>query len=52
MRIPKRFKLLGQTITVVFDPAHFIGHDNYRGWADFQKNEIQIRRLPPVNTNE
>lgn len=43
MRIPKRFKLFGQTIEVVFDGKPFVESDGYNGFASYRTNRIEIR---------
>ena len=43
MRIPNKFKLLGQTITVCFCPDRFSDADGCYGFACYRKNEIQLR---------
>lgn len=42
-KIPTRFKLLGQTINVVFDASLFVEKDGYRGFASYRLNEIQLK---------
>jgi len=42
MKIPLRFKLLGQTITVVIDPTPFRENDNC-GFASYRENKIKLR---------
>ncbi len=43
MNIPKSFKLLGQTINVIFDAAQFVEKDGYHGFASYRLNEIQLK---------
>lgn len=43
MRIPSRFQLLGQTITVVVDPACFTEKDGVYGYASYRTNQIHLR---------
>lgn len=49
MRIPVRFKLLGQTITVIFRPEKFIENDGSVGFASYRKNEIELRPSTTVH---
>ena len=42
MKIPKRFKLLGQTIEVKFDPSVQF-EDGQLGWAKFNSMEIILQ---------
>lgn len=42
-KIPTRFKLLGQTINVVFDASQFVEKDGYHGFASYRLNEIQLK---------
>ena len=48
MRIPTKFKLLGQTITVSFCPSEFLDADGTYGFACYRKNEIQLRPSVPT----
>lgn len=41
-RIPKRFKLLGQTINVVYDDE-LVHEDDFKGVAVYRRNEIRIQ---------
>lgn len=42
MLIPKRFKLLGKTISIVFDPE--LHHkDEKHGWASYRRDEIVLQ---------
>lgn len=43
MRIPKRFKIFGQTITVVQIEEPFIEKDGYEGFASYRQNKIELR---------
>lgn len=43
MKIPKRFKLLGQTIEIVYTPEKFIENTDRLGFASFRKNQVQLR---------
>lgn len=43
MRIPSRFKLFGQTIEVVHDPAYFMEHEHGCGFASYKTNQIILR---------
>ena len=43
MKIPTRFRLFGQTITVCFDPEKFIENDDIYGACSYRRNEIQLR---------
>ena len=49
MKIPGRFKLLGQTISVVFVPGEFTERDGAHGFASYRLNQIQLR--PPTETH-
>jgi predicted SprT family Zn-dependent metalloprotease len=54
MKIPKQFKLLGQTITVKFDPDKFTNNECV-GFADYRKNEIQLHpgtETRPINREQ
>jgi len=42
MKIPNRFKLLGQTIEVVFGEEFFLGTDCI-GYAAYRSNQIQLK---------
>ena len=42
MKIPKKFKILGQTIDVIFETQELIKHDLV-GRAVYRKNQIQLR---------
>ena len=44
MKIPKRFKLFGQTINVVFNEKLF-HNDDVVGWAKYRQNEIELQPL-------
>ena len=48
MRIPKRFKLLGQVVTVEFNPS-LIQETDWNGLASFRRNKIEI--MPHAVTN-
>ena len=48
-RIPKRFKLMGQTITIVIDGDRFIGRDGIYGFASYRTNEIELRPYDAVH---
>jgi len=48
-RIPKRFKLLGQTINVSIDENDFINMDDWVGKAIYKSNKICI--LPSTDKN-
>ena len=43
MKIPKRFKLMGQTITVEFDAEKFAEKDGVFGLAIYRQNKIILR---------
>lgn len=43
MRIPKRFKLMGHTIEVIYDARHFIERDAKVAFASYRLNQIQMR---------
>lgn len=43
MRIPKSFKILGQTIRVVFTGEPFNDRDGTMGYASYRRNEVQLR---------
>lgn len=47
-KIPKKFKLLGQTISVVLDQKYF-EEAGYFGYASYRTNEIRLR---PVDSEE
>lgn len=47
MKIPKRFKLLGQTINVILVDDLLDRHDAH-GLAIFRRNEIHIQRSTPA----
>ena len=49
MKVPKRFKLFGQTITVVFAPEKFTEADGRYGFCSYRLNEIQLRPSTPVS---
>jgi hypothetical protein len=54
MRIPKQFKLMGQTITVKSDPDKFTNNECV-GFADYRKNEIQLHpgtETRPINDEQ
>jgi hypothetical protein len=42
MKIPKRFKLYGQTIEVIMD-NHLDFNDDRRGEADYRNNKIRLQ---------
>ena len=42
MKIPKRFKLFGRTIEVVFDPQPFIERPECAAFACYRQDRIQI----------
>jgi hypothetical protein len=46
-QIPKRFKLFGQTIEVVYFPEVSLLPDGVRGYANYRRNEIQLRSSSP-----
>ena len=48
MKIPKHFKLMGQTIQVVFSPSDFIEKDGYYGFSAYRQNQIQLRPSVPT----
>jgi predicted SprT family Zn-dependent metalloprotease len=48
-KIPKRFKLMGQTINVSIDENDFINMDNWVGMAVYRTNKICI--LPSTDKN-
>lgn len=43
MKIPSRFKIFGQTISVSFAPDKFTDSDCHYGFACYRLNEIQLR---------
>lgn len=43
MELPTRFKLFGQTISVMFSPERFTDSDGLYGFSCYRKNEIQLR---------
>ena len=46
MRIPKTFKLYGQTFTVEYNPA--LSHnDDVHGWARYRENKIVLQPSTP-----
>lgn len=47
MRIPKKFKLHGKTITVEFDPA-LQHNESVHGWAKYRENKIVLQ--PPTDS--
>lgn len=49
MKIPERFKLMGQTIQVVYSPEKFNEADGRYGFSSYRKNEIQLRPSTSVN---
>ena len=49
MKIPKRFKLLGSTIEVVYNPD-LVKHRNYLGLASYDRELIEL--APPCAVNE
>ena len=42
MRIPKRFKLYGQTVDVELDPL-LSSRDDVRGWAVYRESKIRLQ---------
>jgi predicted SprT family Zn-dependent metalloprotease len=48
VKIPNKFKLLGQTITVAFPHERFTDTDGEYGFASYRKNEIQLRPSSPM----
>ena len=49
MKIPKRFKLLGQTIEVVWDGSKFVQDTDCSAWASYRETQIQIK--PPSDSH-
>jgi len=49
MKIPSRFKLLGQTISVVFTPDKFTENDGSVGFASYRLNKIELRPTTSVH---
>jgi predicted SprT family Zn-dependent metalloprotease len=43
MKMPTSFKIMGQKITVVVDPACFTEKDGTYGYASYRTNQIQLR---------
>ena len=52
MKIPKRFKLLGQTIHVVWESQHFVEKTDCIAFACYRKNEIQMNPNMPYKNDE
>ena len=52
MQIPKRFKLLGQTINVVWDACHFIERTDAAAFASYRLKEIQMNPNVSYQTEE
>lgn len=48
IKIPKRFKLFGQTIEIVFDEKLFVNEDMF-GSAEYRKSKILIQ--PKISGN-
>jgi len=51
MRIPKRFKLMGQTIEVTWDTVHFAEKTDVCGFASYRTNEIQMNPNMPYKSD-
>jgi len=49
MRIPNKFQLLGQTISVSYQPDKFSESESAYGFASYRRNEIQLRPSTEVN---
>lgn len=52
MRIPKSFKLLGQTVRVTWNNQPFIEKDGYVAFACYRTNEIQMNPDMPYRNDE
>lgn len=52
MRIPSRFKLFNQTITVTSRAEDFIEHNDWCGIAQYRTNEIQLNPMMNYKTKE
>jgi len=48
MQIPVRFKLMGQTISVIYNPK-LIQENDWTGLASYRRNAIEI--MPPSEAN-
>jgi len=42
VKIPKRFKLFGRTIEVVFDPLPFVERSDCSGFASYRLGQIEL----------
>lgn len=49
MKVPKHFKLMGQTIQVVFLPEIFVEKDGFYGFSSYRQNQIQLRPSTSIN---
>jgi len=49
MKIPTKFKLFGQTITISFAPEEFTDKDGRYGTASYRLNQIKLR--PSTSTH-
>ena len=48
MKVPKHFKLMGQTIQVLFAPEVFTEKDGIYGFSSYRQNQIQLRPSTPI----
>lgn len=52
MKIPKSFKLMGQTITITWNSENFVEHPDVIAFACYRKNEIQMNPNLGYKTEE